>query len=212
MTKITNDRMEQINLLLEPEGISVFFTEKFKNNGSKQGLVIHSEEKNCSPIFYPDEDFWQKSNEEIACVIKDIRENQSFEVDTKHFLNREFILQKVLPRVFSASNISLMQKDHLVFEQQMNLVFAFYVPLCGDEKGMATVTLTELILREYDIDRKELLVAAAKNMEKETVIEDMFLLLQKMGYIPQEEEGTAPSSLLVVTNKAQLHGAGILFL
>lgn len=76
---------------------------------------------------------------------------------------------------------------------------------------MATVTLTELILREYDIDRKELLVAAAKNMEKETVIEDMFLLLQKMGYIPQEEEGTAPSSLLVVTNKAQLHGAGILF-
>lgn len=131
MTKITNDRMEQINLLLEPEGISVFFTEKFKNNGSKQGLVIHSEEKNCSPIFYPDEDFWQKSNEEIACVIKDIRENQSFEVDTKHFLNREFILQKVLPRVFSASNISLMQKDHLVFEQQMNLVFAFYFRFAG---------------------------------------------------------------------------------
>lgn len=211
MTTTMNNRMEQINLLLSPDGISVQWTEKFKNNGRKKGLLVHGREKNCSPILYVDEDFWEKSDTDIVEFLKDAYETHSCQIDTDEFLSRESILQKVLPRVFSASNISLMQKDHLVFEQQMNLVFAFYVPLCGDEKGMATVTLTELILREYDIDREELLVAAAKNMEKETVIEDMFLLLQKMGYIPQEEEGTAPSSLLVATNKAQLHGAGILF-
>ena len=79
-TTIINNRMEQINLLLEPERISVYWTEKFKNNEMKEGLVINSEEKNCLPILYVDENFWQKSNEDIAKMVREVYEEQSFQI------------------------------------------------------------------------------------------------------------------------------------
>lgn len=99
MTTTMNNRMEQINLLLNPDGISVQWTEKFKNNGRKKGLLVHSGEKNCSPILYVDEDFWEKSDTDIVEFLKDAYENHSCQINTDEFLSRESILAKVLLKI-----------------------------------------------------------------------------------------------------------------
>lgn len=210
-TTTINNRMEQINLLLEPEGISVHWTEKFKNNGMREGLVIHSEEKNCTPILYMNENSWQKSNEDIVKMVKEIYEEQSFHVNADVLLNREFILSKVLPRVFSETNIPPMQKDYILFEHRLDLAFAFYVPLDEDEKGAASITLTEPILKQYGIHRDEVFLAAERNMEIESKIQDMFLMLQEMGFVSDDEEVSLKPLMLIATNQSRINGAGILF-
>lgn len=210
-TTIINNRMEQINLLLEPERISVYWTEKFKNNEMKEGLVINSEEKNCLPILYVDENFWQKSNEDIAKMVREVYEEQSFQINADDLLNREFILQKVLPRAFSETNIPFMQKSYILFEHRLDLAFAFYVPLVMDERGTASITLTEPILKQFGIDRGEILLAAEKNMEKESMIQDMFLMLQDMGLLPKDKDLLLQPTMLVATNQSKINGAGILF-
>ena len=60
------NRMEQINMLLEQDGMEVSLQERFKNNQLKQGMVLRSKEFNCSPVIYVDEKFWELSDLEIA--------------------------------------------------------------------------------------------------------------------------------------------------
>ena len=83
------NRMEQINMLLEQDGMEVSLQERFKNNQLKQGMVLRSKEFNCSPVIYVDEKFWELSDLEIAEQLKQSFEKYSFNME------HEFIRKKI---------------------------------------------------------------------------------------------------------------------
>ena len=206
------NRMEQINMLLEQDGMEVSLQERFKNNQLKQGMVLRSKEFNCSPVIYVDEKFWELSDLEIAEQLKQSFEKYSFNMEPSAFLNKEYVLQNVLPRVYSEENIPAMEKEGITYLHKMDLAFAFYIPLNMNmnARELSSVTLTNALLDNLEISMDELVEAAEENIVEECNVLDMPFVMKGLGFNITVSEDTCPT-MVVISNKSQINGAGVMF-
>ncbi len=204
------NRMEQINMLLEQDGMEVSLQERFKNNQLKQGMVLRSKEFNCSPVIYVDEKFWELSDLEIAEQLKQSFEKYSFNMEPSAFLNKEYVLQNVLPRVYSEENIPAMEKEGITYLHKMDLAFAFYIPLNMNmnARELSSVTLTNALLDNLEISMDELVEAAGENIVEECNVLDMPFVLKGLNITVSED--TCPT-MVVISNQSQINGAGVMF-
>lgn len=90
---------------------------------------------NSSPILYLDDDFWNRLDEEIVEELRHCYEKHGCNIEVSDFLNREYLLQKVLPRVYSDDNIVQLEKNHIVYRHIMDLAFAFYLPIYSESES-----------------------------------------------------------------------------
>lgn len=202
------ERINELNTLLEKDEFSVALQERFKNNQVKSGLVLQSAKYNSSPILYLDDDFWNRPDEKIVEELRHCYEKHGCNIEVSDFLNREYLLQKVLPRVYSADNIVQLEKNHIVYRHIMDLAFAFYLPIHSEsESELASLTITDCILGNMEVDEDELIAAAKRNLQSQIQFMNMGDVMKSMG-VPASE--CPDTSMIVVSNSSRVNGAGVL--
>lgn len=202
------ERINELNTLLEKDEFSVALQERFKNNQVKRGLVLQSAKYNSSPILYLDDDFWNRPDEEIVEELRHCYEKHGCNIEVSDFLNRGYLLQKVLPRVYSDDNIVQLEKNHIVYRHIMDLAFAFYLPIHSEsESELASLTITDCILENMEVDEDELIAAAKRNLQAQIQFMNMGDVMKSMG-VPATE--CPDTSMIVVSNSSRVNGAGVL--
>ncbi|MCR4657396.1 MAG: DUF5688 family protein [Lachnospiraceae bacterium] len=130
-------------------------------------------------------------------------------ISKKITLEKEHILQNVLPRLVPAERISEYRKKEIVSERYMDLALSFYVPIELDEPSdsMASLQVTKQVLKLSGITPEELKENSICNIEKRKQIKTMGEMLKEMGY----EEAVADSSqMLVISTENRHYGAALL--
>lgn len=202
------ERINKLNTLLEKDEFSVTLQERFKNNQVKRGLALQSAKYNSSPILYMDDDFWNRPDEEIVEDVRHCYEKHGCNIEVSDFLNREYLLQKVLPRVYSDNNIVQLEKNHIVYRHIMDLAFAFYLPVhSASESELASLTITDCILENMEVDEDELIAAAKRNLQAQIQFMNMGDVMKSMG-VPATE--CPDASMIVISNSSRVNGAGVL--
>ena len=202
------ERINELNTLLKRDEFSVRLQERFKNNQVKRGLVLQSAKYNSSPILYLDDDFWNRPDEEIVEELRHCYEKRGCNIEVSDFLNREYLLQKVLPRVYSDDNIAQLKKNHIVYRHEMDLAFSFYIPIHSEIKSeLASITITDCLLENMDVDKDEMIVAAKRNLQAQIQFMNMGDVMKSMG-VPATE--CPDTSMIVVSNSSRVNGAGVL--
>lgn len=195
-----------VNELLQDDNISIEMQDMFKNNVSKKGLVIHMKNCNVSPIMYPDETFWMKPEEEIVVEIKGVCEKHSYHLDNFDFMQKKNILEKVMPRVYSADNLPEIEKKRYVYTRKFDMLILYYVPFDDpvDAGSIATITISNDILQRVGVTVEELHRAALTNLDRNYKIMDM----KDMFAIDIPDDGF-PKKIVTVQNFCQ--GAATMF-
>lgn len=204
-------RIEKVNELLKEDGITAVYQNVFKNNESREGVILQGREYNCCPVVYFSDRFWNKTDQEIAGGLKKYYEEYARDMDISSITSREYVLQHVLPRVYSGDNIPELKERGIAFVPLLDMVVVFYVPLeeAGEEGELSSYNVTDALLKETDTELDELYRMADRNAEKECEISSMREVLQQLtGYSIPAEEGE--QVMLVVSNHSNINGAGMI--
>lgn len=205
------ERINELNTLLKQDEFSVRLQERFKNNQVKRGLVLQSAKYNSSPILYMDDDFWNRPDEEIVEELRHCYEKHGCNIEVSDFLNREYLLQKVLPRVYSDDNIAQLKKNHIVYRHEMDLAFSFYIPVHSEiESELASITITDCLLENMDVDKDEMIEAAKRNLQAQIQFMDIREVMKSMGVPVPECNPDTDISMIAITNTSKINGAGVL--
>ncbi len=218
-TEMMENRVDSINEILDSMGadFSVFFEQVPKNNVTLDALVLRPRENGMmAPTIYVDEDLIEKTDEELAYFLQDMYLQSNKDTpDMTAILEKKRILDTVLPKLVSAENIDRLDSRDRVYEQIMDLLVTYYIPV--DELGTpdgattATIQVTGAMLRYADISVEELKEAALKNMRDTVDIMSMSeMLTQLIGSPMPGFEDSLP--IYVVTNKTRQFGASSILL
>lgn len=206
------ERAAQLNslLLAQGAGFEVDYISVWKNNRKIDGYVLKSKYYNCVPTIYYDDNWYQKSDEEVVDYLKQSVEKYSCQLDVTHFLSKDYILSHILPRVVASHNKDDLQKQEIVYTRFLDMCVVFYIPLdsfCGDD-GIGSFQMTNRIMEQIGITLNEMYNASVHNLEAQIELKNMSEVL---GYMMDEEEaekfdlGYCP--MWVCTNKSKIYGA-----
>lgn len=198
-----------INELLQEEEFELIYSEKFAN----KCIILSSPKYNCSPIIYLDHKIWSESNENIASFLKDIYKQHSRNINVSSFMNKDFVLSHVLPRVYSIKNLKNMEKNNYLCKKMFDLVINYYIPLEDSNINIsdAFVSISNDILSHLNISEEELILAADKNIADKTTIKplsDVLKNIQGMEYDNYFPDDSLEPKMLLVTNSIMCFGAG----
>ena len=121
------------------------------------------------------------------------------------------MLQKVLPRVYSDDNIAQLKKNHIVYRHEMDLAFSFYIPIHSEfESELASITITDCLLENMDVDKDEMIEAAKRNLQAQIQFMDIREVMKSMGVPVPECNPDTDISMIAITNTSKINGAGVL--
>ncbi len=131
-------------------------------------------------------------------------------ISKKIKLEKDHILQNVLPRLAPKERISEYRKKEIVTEDFMDLALSFYVPIELDDPSdsMVSFQVTKQVLKLSGITLEELKENSIINIENKSQIKTMGDMLREMGY---EEESADSAQMLVISTKNKHQGAALLF-
>ncbi len=201
------DRVDGINEVLKGMGadFKAEYTVVAKNNCTKQGLMLKSEDYNCAPTIYPDERMLGMSDTDIAEGLNRLFENHARNVDMGDVISREHILETVLPKLVSANNKSSLDDRRVVYKEFLDMLISFYIPVEEmTDCSFASIQLTYPLIQSAGIDLDELFEAAMKNNDKDVEICGMAELLSKMMGIPMDD---MDMPMTVVSSGSRINGA-----
>lgn len=209
------NRISKINELLVNEEFELQYKEFFKNNGNKEGAFLVSSSVNCSPIIYSDNTIWSKSDTDVVLYLKNLYINSyNYNVNLKSITSREYILDNVLPRVFSKDNLAEIEKEGLAYISFMDLIVVFYVPVdpCGEQypNAVGSYKVSNDLIDSLQIPFSELLKVAKEHAEQKCkVIPILDVITEMVDELPSDiSDGEELLSMLVVTNESGIFGAG----
>ncbi len=123
------------------------------------------------------------------------------------------MLQKVLPRVYSDENIAQLKKNHIVYRHEMDLAFSFYIPIHSEiESELASITITDCLLENMDVDKDEMIEAAKRNLQDQIQFMDIREVMKSMGVPVPECNPDTDISMIAITNTSKINGAGVLLM
>ena len=231
------DFVEQVK-----EHIKDFLPEKFadaeitvnqivKNNDCiLDGLIIKTEESNICPTVYLNSYFEQiKDGAEPDSVLSMIAATYEehyidYDMDVSAAADYDRIKDKIVCKLINgeANEQFLQNKPYTQIE---DLAVVYQILISQNEKGTATITISDDLLAKYGITQEELHEQAIANMESlqpfsfksmnETVLE-MFAseLVQEHGMdmeqareMAEQMIPTAPDTMYVLTNDTKVNGA-----
>lgn len=147
--------------------------EVMKNNDIQlDGLTIKQKDSNVTPSIYLNDFFKEYEQgrpldvimEHIAEIHMD-HENVP-EFDVSMIMNYESAKEHIMPRLVNAEmNEQLLEQRPHVFES--DLAVTFVVEVESTEQGIASVPITNDIMKAYGVDESELLQVAVQNMEEQ---------------------------------------------
>ena len=219
MNELMENRAESINTVLNYMGadFSVRYEQVPKNNVTLDALVMRPKENGVmSPTIYLNGELMEKTDAELASFLTEVyAQHHKDAPDMTAILTRERILDTVLPRLFSAENAERLDSRNQVYERMMDLLITYYLPVndlvSPDGSTVATIQVTNAMLRQTGVAAEELKAAALKNMSGTVDIMRMSeMLTQLMGTSMPGCDDSLP--MYVVTNKNRLFGAASILL
>lgn len=217
MNKIKRN-VEEINRILKDEEFYIEYNEVQKNNVNKEAYrLIPKTQKTCSPVAYCENFENCSDNTEIAKELINIwNKGTSYEIpDIEELGSREFILKNVYPKVVANTNNELIDGQHLVFKEFLDMFVIYYVNIGADNEGTASYNVQEKMIANAGIDMEELHSQAIKNLEKEVSIKDMQDIIMNIIGITDESEfdfSQVPeeNQMLVLSKKDSMYGASVI--
>ena len=210
--------VEEINRILKDEEFYIEYNKVQKNNVNKEAYrLIPKTQKTCSPVAYCENFENCSDNTEIAKELINIwNKGKSYEIpDIEELGSREFILKNVYPKVVANTNNELIDGQHLVFKEFLDMFVIYYVNIGADNEGTASYNVQEKMIANAGIDMEELHSQAIKNLEKEVSIKDMQDVIMNIIGITDESEfdfSQAPeeNQMLVLSKKDSIYGASVI--
>lgn len=210
--------VEEINRILKDEEFYIEYNEVQKNNVNKEAYrLIPKTQKTCSPVAYCENFENCSDNTEIAKELINIwNKGKSYEIpDIEELGSREFILKNVYPKVVANTNNELIDGQHLVFKEFLDMFVIYYVNIGADNEGTASYNVQEKMIANAGIDMEELHSKAIKNLEKEVSIKDMQDIIMNIIGITDESEfdfSQVPeeNQMLVLSKKDSMYGASVI--
>lgn len=210
--------VEEINRILKDEEFYIEYNEVQKNNVNKEAYrLIPKTQKTCSPVAYCENFENCSDNTEIAKELINIwNKGKSYEIpDIEELGSREFILKNVYPKVVANTNNELIDGQHLVFKEFLDMFVIYYVNIGADNEGTASYNVQEKMIANAGIDMEELHSQAIKNLEKEVSIKDMQDIIMNIIGITDESEfdfSQVPeeNQMLVLSKKDSMYGASVI--
>lgn len=210
--------VEEINRILKDEEFYIEYNEVQKNNVNKEAYrLIPKTQKTCSPVAYCENFENCSDNTEIAKELINIwNKGKSYEIpDIEELGSREFILKNVYPKVVANTNNELIDGQHLVFKEFLDMFVIYYVNIGADNEGTASYNVQEKMIANAGIDMEELHSQAIKNLEKEVSIKDMQDVIMNIIGITDESEfdfSQVPeeNQMLVLSKKDSMYGASVI--
>ncbi|MCI5622268.1 DUF5688 family protein [Anaerostipes sp.] len=194
-------------LLAEKEyGFRIEYESILKNNCRKDVYQFYGETKyhNVLPLLNYDESWWNMSDTELVEFLRDIYIEKAFHLDDKMFFTREYILERVLPKIVSIENENAFQKEKVICVPILDMIVTFYLPIKDSEAGLLSIKITEEFLQT--ITFAELKNAAISNAEKSYRIETMDSVLYEMGTdVSNYSADSYP--MYILTNESRINGA-----
>ncbi len=213
------NRVDNINGILNgmDAGFSVMFDRIPKNNVTRDALIMRPFEKGlAAPTIYLNGELMEKTDGELASFLKEMYLHHRMDMpDLTAILARERILDTVLPRLTSAENAARLDSCDRVYEQMLDLLISYYIPVdefgTPDGSNAATIQITRAILRRTDISVDEIKEAALMNMLDTVDIISMSDMITELTGSPIPGcDDSLP--IYVVTNKNRLFGAASILL
>lgn len=210
--------VEEINRILKDEEFYIEYNKVQKNNVNKEAYrLIPKTQKTCSPVAYCENFENCSDNTEIAKELINIwNKGKSYEIpDIEELGSREFILKNVYPKVVANTNNELIDGQHLVFKEFLDMFVIYYVNIGTDNEGTASYNVQEKMIANAGIDMEELHSQAIKNLEKEVSIKDMQDIIMNIIGITDESEfdfSQVPeeNQMLVLSKKDSMYGASVI--
>ena len=210
--------VEEINRILKDEEFYIEYNKVQKNNVNKEAYrLIPKTQKTCSPVAYCENFENCSDNTEIAKELINIwNKGKSYEIpDIEELGSREFILKNVYPKVVANTNNELIDGQHLVFKEFLDMFVIYYVNIGADNEGTASYNVQEKMIANAGIDMEELHSQAIKNLEKEVSIKDMQDIIMNIIGITDESEfdfSQVPeeNQMLELSKKDSMYGASVI--
>lgn len=210
--------VEEINRILKDEEFYIEYNKVQKNNVNKEAYrLIPKTQKTCSPVAYCENFENCSDNTEIAKELINIwNKGKSYEIpDIEELGSREFILKNVYPKVVANTNNELIDGQHLVFKEFLDMFVIYYVNIGADNEGTASYNVQEKMIANAGIDMEELHSQAIKNLDKEVSIKDMQDIIMNIIGITDESEfdfSQVPeeNQMLVLSKKDSMYGASVI--
>lgn len=210
--------VEEINRILKDEEFYIEYNEVQKNNVNKEAYrLIPKTQKTCSPVAYCENFENCSDNTEIAKELINIwNKGKLYEIpDIEELGSREFIFKNVYPKVVANTNNELIDGQHLVFKEFLDMFVIYYVNIGADNEGTASYNVQEKMIANAGIDMEELHSQAIKNLEKEVSIKDMQDIIMNIIGITDESEfdfSQVPeeNQMLVLSKKDSMYGASVI--
>ena len=210
--------VEEINRILKDEEFYIEYNKVQKNNVNKEAYrLIPKTQKTCSPVAYCENFENCSDNTEIAKELINIwNKGKSYEIpDIEELGSREFILKNVYPKVVANTNNELIDGQHLVFKEFLDMFVIYYVNIGADNEATASYNVQENMIANAGIDMEELHSQAIKNLEKEVSIKDMQDIIMNIIGITDESEfdfSQVPeeNQMLVLSKKDSMYGASVI--
>lgn len=130
-------------------------------------------------------------------------------ISKKISLEKEHILENVLPKLAPGERLSEYREKEIVTDIFMDLALSFYVPVKMDDPSdpLVSFQITKQILKLSEIPLEELKEHAIINLEKKHRIMPMAEMLKELGY---EEAAEGPVEMLVISTENRSQGAALL--
>ncbi len=203
------DRAEQLNaiLLAQEADFTVDYVKVWKNNTELEGYTLKSS-NNCAPTIYFDEKWYQKSDREVVEFLTKMHEAHDCKVDVAEMVNRDYILSHIMPRMVSAENGEELENRGIAHIKFLDMFILFYAAIDNfAEDGMASLQITDNLLKMADISIDEAYKYSLENLESQVEIKTMEeILFGEMG-MDASELGEPQFALWVCTTKNKLQGA-----
>ncbi len=210
------NRVDELNGLLQ-EGEKTFkiiARNCFKNNGSKVGYTLYSEEYNAAPTVYFEhmEDFWESSTEVVSYLEAVFNKSHLDNVNFGRVMTRDYILSHVKPKLISQDNISDVKSGNIAYCRYLDMLILFAVEIdeISDKDGVATCTIQNPMLHTHDISIEELYRHAKENIANDYTVTDINEIICEMIGFPDKVDARpigTDTLMWVVTNKKKINGA-----
>lgn len=193
-----------------------------KVNMTLQGITFRIKDMNISPIFYIDDLYkmYEKNDynypETVEEVIKTVdsviaHTPTSYVTNINDFLNKNYVLQNVFPKVINAeNNYDLLNTvPHKDIVNGLSCIYCINMPDIGGDRG--SITINKGLMSEIGLTEKDLFNAAKDNYHID--LAPMNQVLLSMPNLPPElkeeleEQSKDPHMPWVLSNEEKLFGA-----
>ena len=197
------------------EKIDIQIHTALKNNGNERtGLTISEKHINLSPTIYLEEYFKHYQDgesiediiESILDVYHEVKFEHSWQVHT--ISNFDIIKEKIVYKIIHAPQNEILLQN-LPFVPFLDFAIVFYILFEVDEKGTATIPVTEDLIQLWETNLNEIHQLAKQNTPKllPAVFKPMRIVIDELLGNPCDNIVQADDIMFVLTNSLRSLGA-----